>query len=38
MGTEIHPENEFFPGTLESPYMQLIEDTYRANGLTKVPL
>ncbi|TFK51150.1 hypothetical protein OE88DRAFT_1630669 [Heliocybe sulcata] len=38
----IQSENEFFESTPTNPgrseYMQLIEDTYRANGLTKIPI
>ncbi|EPQ55007.1 hypothetical protein GLOTRDRAFT_111095 [Gloeophyllum trabeum ATCC 11539] len=38
----IQSENEFFESTPSDPgrseYMQLIEDTYRANGLTKIPI
>lgn len=34
----IHVENEFSVGTTQAPYMQLIEDTFRANGLTKIPM
>ncbi|KAF8320898.1 glycoside hydrolase family 35 protein [Clavulina sp. PMI_390] len=34
----VQSENEFFTGTVESPYMQKIEDTFRANGLTKIPI
>ncbi|TDL23060.1 glycoside hydrolase family 35 protein [Rickenella mellea] len=38
----VQSENEFFQSFPDNPgraeYMQLIEDTYRANGITKIPI